>query len=573
MIFLSSIVFAINPKQIENMRVKIVQKGSIIADGIVIKAELMMYIPQENVVDIEVFSEQDYEWNYIFDEYRNKMVKLIWYSPKGTIKYRIETVVDNKAKHFPNKTLSVGHNETFLKQTDVIVFSPEIKKMAFPYDRSLSNVVNLTKFVHDYITYDISRFEQRVPADEVLRNRRGVCSDYAILLLSLLRASGIPSRYIGGYAFSNVQNEIIGHAWVEVLFQAEGKDIWLPFDPTWLESGFLDATHIKTANLQNANQSETLTYLGGSVYWVKEKDEFQILSLSQRPKRDISLEGDVKNGHGYIKASLKGECSFANLRLVSCVDEEKNKLFDIYDPEREVWFCNAADVYWVFNATKGNYICPVVVYDETGQMITKNIEVKELEYESPEIILEGPDEVSTNQKFDLKVVSPDDFILFSPNLTWNKDRIWSLNLKKPGRYRFYLYSEGALYEKIVDVFEKRLFDLNILSPKNVTIESHFNVNISITNLMGVDKNITLILEFEDNELREDIMLSAFGNVNRTFNLTAKKSGTSEIVASVFGDSLVTKSNIIEVYEQKNILSHIQKFVNRIMFLILGIFEA
>ena len=51
------------------------------------------------------------------------------------------------------------------------------------------------------------------PASEVVRNRRGTCVAYAVLLAALERAAGLPSRVIMGFAYAN--GIWGGHAWTE----------------------------------------------------------------------------------------------------------------------------------------------------------------------------------------------------------------------------------------------------------------------------------------------------------------------------------------------------------------------
>lgn len=68
--------------------------------------------------------------------------------------------------------------------------------------------------------------------DEVLEIKKGVCQDFAHLLLQLLRTAGIPSRYVSGYICPN-ENDYRGegatHAWVEIFTPNQG---WLGLDPT-----------------------------------------------------------------------------------------------------------------------------------------------------------------------------------------------------------------------------------------------------------------------------------------------------------------------------------------------------
>jgi hypothetical protein len=68
-------------------------------------------------------------------------------------------------------------------------------------------------------------------------DKRGVCEHFTSAVVVLLRAAGIPARFVVGYG-SGTYNAITGyyevhandaHAWVEVYFP--GLE-WVPFDPT-----------------------------------------------------------------------------------------------------------------------------------------------------------------------------------------------------------------------------------------------------------------------------------------------------------------------------------------------------
>lgn len=73
------------------------------------------------------------------------------------------------------------------------------------------------------------------PASEVVRNRRGTCLGYAILLASLLRTDGIPARIRMGFVYAG--GIWGGHAWVEMLADKE----WVPLDAALYSPGPADA--------------------------------------------------------------------------------------------------------------------------------------------------------------------------------------------------------------------------------------------------------------------------------------------------------------------------------------------
>ena len=60
---------------------------------------------------------------------------------------------------------------------------------------------------------------------DVVKQGKGVCQDFAHLLISLVRSWGLPARYVMGYAEDGVSS----HAWAEVLIPGAG---WRGFDAT-----------------------------------------------------------------------------------------------------------------------------------------------------------------------------------------------------------------------------------------------------------------------------------------------------------------------------------------------------
>src|ERR1700730_18043265 len=66
------------------------------------------------------------------------------------------------------------------------------------------------------------------PLREVLKLRRGVCQDFAHLMIACLRSRGLAARYVSGYLRSLV-GSAASHAWVALYTPPLG---WLELDPT-----------------------------------------------------------------------------------------------------------------------------------------------------------------------------------------------------------------------------------------------------------------------------------------------------------------------------------------------------
>jgi transglutaminase-like putative cysteine protease len=69
-----------------------------------------------------------------------------------------------------------------------------------------------------------------------MQRRRGVCQDFAQVMLAMLRSHGLPARYVSGYLLTDPppgQPRLMGadasHAWVAAFHPARG---WVEFDPT-----------------------------------------------------------------------------------------------------------------------------------------------------------------------------------------------------------------------------------------------------------------------------------------------------------------------------------------------------
>lgn len=123
------------------------------------------------------------------------------------------------------------------------VQAPEIQQTAEELMRDTTNVydilLNNYRFVTENVDYDTLKVEllnERKGALSTLKGGSSVCMEYSDLLLTLLRAQGIPTRAAFGYGFDprsqDAQQE--GHQWVEAYLPNVG---WVAVDPTWGDTG------------------------------------------------------------------------------------------------------------------------------------------------------------------------------------------------------------------------------------------------------------------------------------------------------------------------------------------------
>ena len=102
----------------------------------------------------------------------------------------------------------------------------------FVPDRPLVDAAKeLSHRIYKEFKYDPKATSIDMPLADVLRNRHGVCQDFAHVMIGALRSLRLAARYVSGYVRSgaNVQGAQASHAWVSVFVPGTG---WLNFDPT-----------------------------------------------------------------------------------------------------------------------------------------------------------------------------------------------------------------------------------------------------------------------------------------------------------------------------------------------------
>ncbi|HZN32321.1 MAG TPA: transglutaminase family protein [Pirellulaceae bacterium] len=100
----------------------------------------------------------------------------------------------------------------------------------------LAGLLDLTRRINQEFHYDPAATTVNTPVAKVLKDRRGVCQDFAHLQIACVRSLGLPARYVSGYLLTTPppgQPRLVGadasHAWVSAFCPEVG---WIDFDPT-----------------------------------------------------------------------------------------------------------------------------------------------------------------------------------------------------------------------------------------------------------------------------------------------------------------------------------------------------
>jgi transglutaminase-like putative cysteine protease len=130
----------------------------------------------------------------------------------------------------------------YLQDSRFVEISPDSWKLAVDATHGQTDVwqaaLGLMNFVYGFLKYEPNSTHVHTHMSEVLLARRGVCQDFAHLLIGLSRALKMPARYVSGYLATEKANAT--HAWVEIFLPGHG---WRALDPT--HNRQIDETYVK----------------------------------------------------------------------------------------------------------------------------------------------------------------------------------------------------------------------------------------------------------------------------------------------------------------------------------------
>jgi len=145
--------------------------------------------------------------------------------------------------------------EYLLSNAYLNIDDPLIQKVVREVTQESSNSWEKALRLRDWVSQNIV-FDAGIvfaPSNEVIRQRRGTCVSFAVLLATLARAAGLPARFILGYAYVN--GVWGGHAWTELYLAGT----WLPFDAALPSPDIADAARVAiVATSLNQGLGETV---------------------------------------------------------------------------------------------------------------------------------------------------------------------------------------------------------------------------------------------------------------------------------------------------------------------------
>lgn len=205
--------------------------------------------------------------DYIRLKITHRKPEIGWPKLEGSNQKIIEktpsTVILEVERPQPKAVEEKVDGETFLVPNQYLQSDdPEIIQLARKITGSEQDKLKAARLLQDWVAANL-KFDVGVavaPASEVVRNRRGTCFAYSVLLASLGRAVGIPSRMAMGYVYA--QGIWGGHAWVEFLIDGQ----WLPLDAAAYRPGLADAARFQFDTYTFEDNGATFNLAGLQLY-------------------------------------------------------------------------------------------------------------------------------------------------------------------------------------------------------------------------------------------------------------------------------------------------------------------
>ena len=132
----------------------------------------------------------------------------------------------------------------FVFASPMVPVEPALRDWArpsFPPGRPLAEGAReLMHRLHEEFRYEPQSTQVGTPVMEAFAQRRGVCQDFAHVMIGALRSLGLAARYVSGYLLTEpppgqprLQGADASHAWLAVALPREGvAPDWLELDPT-----------------------------------------------------------------------------------------------------------------------------------------------------------------------------------------------------------------------------------------------------------------------------------------------------------------------------------------------------
>ncbi len=219
-------------------------------------------------------------------KYNNKIIYCAFQSPKNSslevkANYKVKRYeyANNPAPASFSKSHTPDSPRNYLSADKWVTLSPRVRALAKEITKGKKTTIDKDRAIYKYVFNNVS-YDKAIPGwgngdtERVCVVRAGNCTDFHSLFISLVRASGIPAKFVMGIPLPHdkKEGEIPGyHCWAEFYDKKTG---WIPVDisEAWkdkskynyyfgaLTEDRLEFTHGRDIILEPAQNTEPLNY-------------------------------------------------------------------------------------------------------------------------------------------------------------------------------------------------------------------------------------------------------------------------------------------------------------------------
>ncbi|MBX0326422.1 transglutaminase family protein [Oscillochloris sp. ZM17-4] len=168
----------------------------------------------------------------ITDAFGNRVFTVAIPEVAGDLAFEMRLVVERDVSAVAWPTVAAGEVARYLTPTPLTTADARIIDTARHLVRRHAGEEELadaiSTWVYGAMRYGYGATTVSTPAAEALAIGKGLCQDYAHIMLAICRSAGIPARYVSGHMLG----EGGSHAWVEALISGPGGYRAVAFDPT-----------------------------------------------------------------------------------------------------------------------------------------------------------------------------------------------------------------------------------------------------------------------------------------------------------------------------------------------------
>jgi transglutaminase-like putative cysteine protease len=199
--------------------------------------KLDVWIPLPASGEYQTVSDVKIESPYEFKRYReaawgNEYAHAVVANPPSSLAVKVHFNVTRNEAKFDAVKGTLGDRDQALRANRLVTLSPRVRALAEEVTAGKTTVTAQARAIYDHLlttmTYDkVAPGWGQGDTERACDIRKGNCTDFHSLFLSLARAKGIPSRFVIGFPMSSPDGVVKGyHCWAEFW---DGRG-WVPVD-------------------------------------------------------------------------------------------------------------------------------------------------------------------------------------------------------------------------------------------------------------------------------------------------------------------------------------------------------